>query len=168
MEAFGEVLQLVGPQVAVAVQQRHKGRRRVAVLGDGAKFQPITIAPEESQFVESQKLNAAAICRIYGVPAGMVAGVELAGHEDYSSPEQRAHDFLTFTLRPWLSRIERAVGRLLPRNQYARFDAKGFVRATLKERYEAHAVALASGFLTVNEVRELEGRAPLPEGGAVA
>jgi phage portal protein BeeE len=71
-------------------------------------------------------------------------------------------------LRPWLSRVERAVGRLLPRNQCARFDAKGFVRATLKERYEAHAVALASGFLTVNEVRELEGRAPLPEGGAVA
>src|SRR6266508_4423328 len=71
-------------------EKRHGGRRKVAVLGSGAKFQQVSIAPEESQFIETQKLNAAQIAAIYGVPAGMLPGVELAGHEDYSSPEQRA------------------------------------------------------------------------------
>jgi phage portal protein BeeE len=96
----------------------------------------------------------------------MMAGSELGGHEDYSSPEQRATDYLTFCLRPWLHRLERSISTLLPRTQQAKFNAGAMVRADLKTRYEAHAIALASGFLTVNEVRALEDRGPLPEGGA--
>jgi HK97 family phage portal protein len=147
--------------------QRHKGRRRIAVLGSGAKFQAISISPEESQFVESQRLSVQAIARIYGIPSEMVNG-PTSGHEAYTSPEQRAMDFLVFALRPWLSRIERAVGRLLPRNQYARFDPSAFVRTDLRTRYESYKLALEGGWLTRDEVRELEGRGPLPEGGAVA
>jgi hypothetical protein len=45
---------------------------------------------------------------------GMMAGVDLGGHEDYSSPEQRSTDLLTWALRPWLYRIARAVSTLLP------------------------------------------------------
>jgi HK97 family phage portal protein len=154
-------------QLQAMWMSRHAGHRRPAVLSQAA-YKPISVAPEESQFVESQKLNAAAICRLFGVPAGMMAGVELAGHEDYSSPEQRAQDFLTFGLRPWLTRLERGLSALLPRQHYARFNPGGLVRATLRERYEAHRVAIEAGFLTVNEVRELEDRPPLDEGGAVA
>ena len=42
------------------------------------------------------------------------------------------------------------------------------VRVDLKSRYKAHQIALRAGFLTVNEVRALEDREPLSEGGAVA
>jgi phage portal protein BeeE len=109
----------------------------------------------------------ATICRFYGVAPEMMGG-ETAGHEAYTSPEMRGTDFLTFTLRPWLLRVERAVSGLLPRAQAAKFNAGGFVRATLRDRYEAHKVGIEAGFLTVNEARELEDRPPLPEGGAVA
>ena len=83
----------------------------------------------------------------------MMAG-ETAGHEDYSSPEMRGTDFLTFTLRPWLLRIERAVSGLLPSTQAAKFNAGGFLRATLKEQYEALAMGVGSGFVMPNEARE--------------
>jgi Phage portal protein len=79
-------------------EARHKGKRGIAVLGDGAKFQPITIAPDEAQFIQTQKFSVATICRFYGVPPEMMAG-ETAGHEAYTSPEMRGTDFLTFTLR---------------------------------------------------------------------
>jgi HK97 family phage portal protein len=143
------------------------GRRDIAVLGNGARFQPLAIAPEESQFIQTQKFSVSTICRFFGIPPEMMAG-ETAGHEAYTSPEMRGTDFLTFTLRPWLARVERAVSRLLPSTQSAKFNAGGMVRATLRDRYEAHKVAIEAGFLTVNEVRELEDRPPLPEGGAVA
>ncbi len=154
---------------------RHKGRRRIAVLGDGARFQAITIAPEEAQFVETQKLNVATICRIYGIAPEMMGG-ETAGPLAYSSPEMRSTDFLTLSLRPWLYRVERAVSRLLPRTQSARFNPGGFARTTLKERYEAHEIGIRAGWLLRSEVRELEDRPPIPgldastppEGGAVA
>jgi phage portal protein BeeE len=81
----------------------------------------------------------------------------------------RGTEFLTFTLRPWLHRLERAIStQLLPRTQAAKFNAGGFVRATLRDRYEAHKLAIEAGFLSVNEVRALEDRPPLQEGGAVA
>src|SRR6266508_2677245 len=156
---------------------RHGGRRKIAVLGSGAKFQQVSIAPEESQFIETQKLNAAQIAAIYGVPAGMLPGVELAGHEDYSSPEQRATDFLIFGVRPWLHRLERAVSTLLPRTQRARFNAGGMVRATLRERYEAHKLGIEAGWLLPSEARELEDLPPVAgiderarptQGGALA
>jgi hypothetical protein len=71
----------------------------------------------------------------------MMAG-ETAGHEAYTSPEMRGVDFLTFTLRPWQARVERAVSGLLPSTQTAKFNAGGFVRTTLRDRYEAHRIAI--------------------------
>jgi HK97 family phage portal protein len=141
----------------------HQGRRGTAVLG-GVKYENLSVAPDEAQFLGTQKANVAAICRIFGIAPEQMGG-ETAGDEAYTSPEQRGTDYLQFTLRPWLHRLERAISTLLPRQQKARFNPGGFVRATLRERYEAHRVAIEAGFLTVAEVRELEDRPPLPEGG---
>jgi HK97 family phage portal protein len=154
---------------------RHQGRHKPAVLG-AAKYRNITIAPEEAQFVETQRFNVSTICRFYGVPPVMMGG-ETGGHEDYSSPEMRATEFLQFSVRPWLIRLERAIsGQLLPRTQRAKFNAGGMVRATLRERYEAHRLGIEAGWLLRSEVRELEDRPPVagiddqppPAPGAVA
>jgi phage portal protein BeeE len=113
-------------------------------------------------------------CRIFGVPPEMMGG-ETAGHEAYTSPEMRGTDLLTWTLRPWLYRVERAVSRLLPRTQRARFNPGGYVRATLLDRYQAHESGIRAGWLLRSEVRELEDRPPVAgiddqptPGGAVA
>ena len=98
-----------------------------------ARFQAIAIAPEEAQFIETQRFNVATICRFYGIPPEMMGG-ETAGHEAYTSPEQRSTDLLTWTPRPWLYRVERAVSGLLPSTQKARFNPGGLVRATLLDR----------------------------------
>jgi HK97 family phage portal protein len=140
---------------------RHQGHRDIAVLGDGAKFQAITIPPDEAQFIATQKFSVATICRWYGVPPEMMGG-ETAGHEAYTSPEMRSTDLLLWTLRPWLYRVERAVSTLLPRTQRARFNAGGMVRATLLDRYTAHKLGIEAGWLLRSEVRELEDRPPIP------
>jgi HK97 family phage portal protein len=156
--------------------KRHfSGRRDIAVLGHGVKFQPISIQPEEAQFIQTQKFNVSTICRWYGVPPEMLGG-ETAGHEAYTSPEMRSTDLLTFTLRPWLYRIERAVSRLLPRTQTAKFNAGGMVRATLADRYAAHESGIRAGWLLRSEARALEDLPPVdgiddqpePPTGAVA
>jgi HK97 family phage portal protein len=140
---------------------RHRGRHRPAVLG-AAKYRNISIAPEEAQFIETQRFNVATICRFYGVPPVMMGG-ETGGHEDYSSPEMRATELLQFTVAPWLRRVERAIStQLLPRAQRAKFNAGGFVRATLRDRYAAHESGIRAGWLLRSEVRELEDRPPVP------
>jgi HK97 family phage portal protein len=165
---FLETDQEVKQEVADVLRARWKalGRgswdgRDIAVLGNGAKFRPLAIAPEESQFIQTQKFNVATIARFYGVPPEMVAG-ETAGHEAYTSPEMRGTDFLTFTLRPWLHRIERAVSGLLPSTQQAKFNSGGFLRATLREQYEALNIGVAGGFVMPNEARAKLDLPPLP------
>jgi HK97 family phage portal protein len=144
-----------------------KNNREPAVLA-GARFEPIQVRPEESQFLSTIEANVNAIARSFGVPPEMIAGTT-AGPLAYTSPEMRSLDLLTYTVRGWLVRLENAISALLPSTQFARFNAAGMVRVDLKSRYQAHEIALRAGFLTINEVRELEDRGPLPgAGGAVA
>ena len=160
LESDQKVDQMVADNLRARWKQLGRGEREIAVLGHGAKFKPLAIAPEESQFIQTQKFSVSTICRFYGVPPEMMAG-ETAGHEAYTSPEMRSTDFLQYSLRPWLYRIERAVSGLLPRTQKARFNAGAFLRPTLKERYEAHESGIRAGWLLRSEVRELEDRPPV-------
>jgi HK97 family phage portal protein len=163
----GQITQEQADTIKARWKFAHQGERDIAVLGNGATFQAITISPEEAQFLETSKAGVATICRFFRVPPEMMAG-ESAGHMAYTSPEMRSTDLLVYAVRPWLVRLERAISRLLPRNQTAKFNPDAIVRVTLKDRYEAHATGIAAGFLTINEARQLEDLPPLQQGGAVA
>jgi HK97 family phage portal protein len=149
-------------------QAARRDNRKPGVLY-GARFEPLSVKPEESQFLQTTEANVNSIARIYGVRPEMIAGTT-AGPLAYTSPELRSLDLLTYTVRPWLVRLEHAISALLRRTQDARFNAGGMVRVDLKSRYEAHEIGSRAGFLTVNEARELEDRPPLPpdELGGVA
>jgi HK97 family phage portal protein len=136
--------------------------RQPMVHGKDWQFTPIAVKPDESQFIETAKLNVAAIARIYGVPPEMIAA-ESGNSLTYSNVEQRSLDFLIYGVSPWLVRLERALGALLPRRQYVKFNANALLRTTTKDRYEAHKTAIEAGLLTVNEARALEDLPPLEE-----
>jgi HK97 family phage portal protein len=141
------------------------GKKGTAVLGNGAKFQQISIAPEESQFLESQKFTVTQICRVFGVPPEMVAS-EAGGSLTYANVEQRDISLLKYAVAPWLTRFERKLTRAMPRGTFVKFNAAALLRTDLKSRYESYAIGLDKGFLTLDEVRQLEDREPLPAGAA--
>jgi HK97 family phage portal protein len=140
------------------------GRREPAVLGGGWKYQQIQIAPNESQFLETNQFTAAECCRIFGPGFAEIFGYETGGSLTYSNIEQRSLDLLTYAVDPWLVRIERALSGLLPRPQTVRFNRAALVRTDLLTRFKAHAIALQNQFETVNEVRELEDQGPVEWG----
>ncbi|MEU6098942.1 phage portal protein [Streptomyces sp. NPDC047079] len=140
------------------------GRREPAVLGNGWKYQQIQIAPNESQFLETNNFTAAECCRIFGPGFAEIFGYETGGSLTYSNIEQRSLDLLTYAVDPWLVRIERALSDLLPRPQNVRFNRSALVRTDLLTRFKAHAIALQNQFETVNQVREHEDWAPVEWG----
>jgi len=148
------------------------GRRDIAVFGNAAKFQPITIPPEEAQFLETTRANVATIARYFGVQPELIGG-ESGGSLTYANVEQRALDFLTFGLRPWLVRLEVALSALLASKTDVKFNAAALVRTDLLTRYQAHESAIRAGWKLRSEVRDLEDLPPIPgiddqEGPAVA
>jgi HK97 family phage portal protein len=153
-------------------ENRHQGRRGIAVLGSGARFQPVTIPPEEAQFLETSRANVATVARYFNVQPELIGG-ESGGSLTYANVEQRALDFLQFCLRPWIVRTELALSALLSSTTSVKFNAAGLVRTDLLTRYQAHESAIRAGWKLRSEVRELEDLAPVAgidnqEGPAVA
>lgn len=158
---------LDGKQAATAKQRFMSavfGRREPVVLGNGWKYQTIQIAPNESQFLETNNYTAAECCRIFGPGFAEIFGYETGGSLTYSNIEQRSLDLLTYAVDPWLVRLERALSGLLLPGQRVKFNRNALVRTDLLTRFKAHAIALRNQFKVINEVRDLEDMGPVPWG----
>jgi HK97 family phage portal protein len=125
------------------------------------KYSQIQVSPEESQFLKTQEFSVQQVCRIYGVPPEMI-GADSGNSLTYANVEQRDLSLLKYTVGPWVTRLETAISALLPTGQHAKFNTAGLLRTDLTSRYASYAIGLSNGFLTVDEVRDLEDRAPLP------
>jgi HK97 family phage portal protein len=138
-----------------------RGREPI-VLGAGLDYQMISVKPEESQFLATQQANVAQIARFFGVPPEMVGGS--GGHSmTYANVEQRSLDFLTYTLAPWMKRIEDAISALLPVNQYVKFRTEDLIRTDAHTRSQVDMFMIAAKVKTPTEVRESMGLPPMTE-----
>jgi HK97 family phage portal protein len=140
---------------------RRGAERHTAVLGSGTQWQAVSVPPEESQFLDTQRFTVQQVCRLFGVPPEML-GADSGNSLTYANVEQRSLDFLTYTVGPWLTRLETALTDLVARGTFVKFNSGSLLRTDLKSRYESYEIGLRAGFLTFDEVRQLEDREPLP------
>lgn len=141
------------------------------VLEGGTDVGTVGIKPSDAQLLESRAFSVESICRWFRVPPWMV------GHTEKSTSwgtgiEQQMIGFLTFTLGPWLKRIEQAISKdlLSPAERvryYPKFAVEGLLRADSAGRAAFYAAMVNNGILTRDEVRELEDRAPMGGNAAV-
>jgi HK97 family phage portal protein len=162
----------LGPQAFAnlrnAWNEGHAGKgkhHRVAILDNDLKWQNIGVTPQDSQLIESQKFSVVEIARVFRVPLNLVMDYE---RSTYSNVTEQNRSFLTHTLQPWLTRIEQAMGKSLltvaEKEQYfIEHLTQGFLRADTKTRFESYKIAIEAGFLTVDEVRQLENMNSKPE-----
>jgi HK97 family phage portal protein len=141
----------------------HGGRRRPAVLSGGFKWKAIQITPEESQFLQTRQFQGVEIAQMMGVPPHMIGIVDRSTSWG-TGIEQQSIGFVTYTLRPWLTRIEAAMTEALPRGQFVKFNVDGLLRGDHKSRNEAYRIAIEGGWRNPDEVRALEDLPPIPGG----
>ncbi|HCZ47958.1 MAG TPA: phage portal protein [Gammaproteobacteria bacterium] len=142
-----------------------------AVLEAGMEAGTIGINPNDAQLLESRGFSVEEICRWFRVPPFMV------GHSEKSTSwgtglEQQMIGFLTFTLGPWLRRIEQAISKdlLTPVERlryYRKFSVEGLLRADSAGRAAFYGAMVDKGIFTRDEVRELEDREPMGGNAAV-
>ena len=137
---------------------------RVAILEEGMRFEPIAIPNNEAQFLETRKFQVDEICRIFRVPPHLVGNLE---HATFSNIEHQSIDFAVHTIRPWLVRIEQAMNRALFSEQekgrfYVQFNIDGLMRGDYKSRMEGYAIARQNGWMSANDIRDLENLNPIP------
>lgn len=138
---------------------------KVAILEEGMQFSRISMPNNEAQFLETRKFQVSEICRIYRVPPHLVGDLE---HATFSNIEHQSISFAMHTIRPWLVRIEQAMNRaLFPEKEkgvfYIQFNLDGLMRGDYKSRMEGYAIGRQNGWLSTNDIRELENMNPVSE-----
>jgi HK97 family phage portal protein len=135
--------------------------RTVAVLNASTTFEPLSWNPDEMQMVEARKYTLGELELIFGLPVGWLGGQQSS--KTYSNIEADAVNLLKFSLGGHLGRFEQTLSLAFPRGTEVRANMDAVLRADTLTRYQAHAIALTNQFLSVDEVRELEHRPPLPD-----
>ena len=137
----------------------------VAVLDNGAKFQPITMPNNDAQFIESRRFQIAEIARLFGVPPHMLMDTEKSTSWG-TGIEQQSIGFVVYTLRSsWLSRIEQRITKELgPTDVYAKYKVEGLLRGDSTARANFYRVMREVGALSANDIRALEEMTPVDGG----
>jgi HK97 family phage portal protein len=137
----------------------------IAVLGSGTNFTPISISPKDAEFVETQRFGVSQIARIFGVPPHMLFETDKSTSWG-TGIEQQSIGFVTYTLRPWLVRVEQRLSRLLPSPQYVKFSVEGLLRGDTAQRASFYTSLWNLGAFSTNDIRRLEDMPPV-DGGDV-
>lgn len=137
---------------------------KVAVLEEGMKYQQIGIPPEEAQFLETRKFQINEIARMYRIPPHMVGDLEKSS---FSNIEQQSLEFVKYTLDPWVCRWEQAMMKdlLLPQEKkdyFIKLNVDGLLRGDYQSRMNGYSVARQNGWMSANDIRELEDMNPIP------
>lgn len=146
-----------------------KNSHNIAVLEEGMTFKPMSIPPEEAQFLETRKFQIDEIARIFRVPPHMVGDLEKSS---FSNIEQQSLEFVKYTVGPWVARWEQSLAQalLLPseKKRYTiKYNLDGLLRGDYESRMNGYAVGRQNGWLSANDIRELENmnKIPAEEGG---
>ena len=152
---------------AYAWQRAYGGRNahKVAVLEEGMKFTPIAIPNNEAQFLETRKFQIEEIARMYRVPLHMIGDLD---HATFSNVEHLSLDFVKYSLDPWIVRWEQSLQKALlsdsEKGQYfVKFNVDGLLRGDYASRMQGYATARQNGWMSANDIRELEDMNMLSE-----
>lgn len=139
---------------------------RVLILEEGMKWHQTTIEPEKAQFLELRKFQVTEAARILRIPPHLLYDLERA---TFSNIEAQGLEVLIYTLTSWLVRWEQRLQKQLVSTKmknktFIKFGVEGLLRGDTKSRYEAYALGRQWGWLSANDVRELEDQNPRPGG----
>jgi len=144
-----------------AVFRGSSNAHKIAVL----KYQQIGIPPEEAQFLETRKFQINEIARLYRIPPHMVGDLEKSS---FSNIEQQSLEFVKYTLDPWVIRWEQSLQKalLLPgekKEYFIKLNVDGLLRGDYQSRMSGYSIGRQNGWLSANDIREMEDLNPIPE-----
>lgn len=149
---------------------------KIIVLDGGVKFEQFSSDPQKSMLNETRNFQVNQSARIFGVPVPMLGQLDNA---TLNNMETLQTQFVNLTLRPYAVQVEQEFAlKLLTESEWRgetyffRFNFNGLLRGATKDRSQYYKDGLGGpstgiGYLSVNEVRELENLDRIDDGDTV-
>jgi HK97 family phage portal protein len=152
-----------------AEHQGVSNANKIALLEEGTAWKDTSIPPDDAQFLQTRQFQVEEIARWYRIPPTMLAMSDKAA--TYASVEAFGLQFVIYTLYPWLVRWEKSISMQLllereRKNYFAEHLMTAILRGDTQSRYQSYATGRQWGWLSVNDIRELENMNPV-DGGDV-
>ena len=142
-------------QIKETLDSNHRKHRRPLILSDGLTWKPITTSAADQEMSLMREQLIRDIARIFRIPSHLI--MASGDNQTYTNVEQASLNFLTHTIQPWISRIEKALSVILPPNIVVEFDTSSLLRADALSRAKVNMLNIQAGVRTPNEAREIEG-----------
>ena len=128
------------------------------MLEEGLTYQPISISAEQAQFLASRQFSIEEIARIFNVPPHLLKDLSKSS---FNNIEMQSQEFVTYSLMPYLTKIETEMNlKLFRKNQvgkeYVKFNTNALLRGNIKDRSDYYKTAITNGWMSINEVRRKE------------
>ena|SRR5579864_3944088 len=155
-----EILQPQADALKKAWMNAHgNSRRSIAVLNATTDFTPIALSPLDAQLSDARQWSLRDVALAFGVPSWFL-GIP-GDSSTYSNVESRFIELRTYTLLPWIRRVESTLDAEFPLGTDVKVKTAGLERGDTTTRYAAYKTALDAGWMTVDEIRSLEDLPPL-------
>jgi len=158
----------ISPKEARIAKERFKAAvadRDLFVHGADWEYDMISVAANESQFLEAMNYGAVDVCRFYGIPADLIDAT--TGRPStkiiYANITQRNLQLLVTNLGPAIIRREWALSKSLPRPRFAKLNEKALLRMDPASLAAMLGAQITSRTLAPSEARAEDNRAPFTE-----
>jgi HK97 family phage portal protein len=135
---------------------------KTLLLEEGMKFSIAGMSGKDAQFIESMKFTRSEIAGIFRVPPHKIGDLERA---TFTNIEHQSIEYVTDSLLPRTVRWEQKISKsLIPaadrKSYFAEHLVDGLLRGDYATRTRGYQVAVTTGWMNRNEVRELENMNP--------
>ena len=142
------------------------GSNQTAVLEEGLEFQPLSVSADNAQFLQSREFSISEIARIFNVPPHLLKDLTKSS---FNNIEMQSQEFVTYSLMPYLNKIELEMNTKLFRKtnigkEYVKFNVNSLLRGNIKDRSDYYKTAITNGWLSINEVRAKEDENKIADG----
>lgn len=151
-------------------ERLHQGvdkAHRTAVLEDGMEYKPISVSPEQAQFLESRKFSVEEIARWFDVPLHMLKAMD---RSTFNNIEHQSGEFVAFAMEPHYENTEQQYNTklLLTEQEYNSYvidhDTRKILDGDKATRFKCYDIGIRSGMYCPDECREKEGDNPIRDG----
>jgi HK97 family phage portal protein len=157
-------------QILEVFSANHAGlsnSHKPGILAGGADLEQVRVNLSDTTAIEAQRFGVFEVARMFNVPPTLLGAFE----STFRATADEAAAFLKFCLGPRLRRIESAL-RADPdlfggTDLYPEFKVDALLRSDTAERFNAYVAARQAGWLSANEIRELENYPAVPDGDNV-
>ena len=154
----------IDPKEAQIAKDRYKSavaNRDLFVHGADWEYDMVSVAANESQFLETMRYGIVDVARFFGVPGDLIdAEVQHQSKITYANITQRNLQFLVMNLSAPVIRREAALTRAVPHGQYVKLNTDAMLRMDTQTRETMLAAMVAGRILAPSEAREIDNRQP--------